>query len=112
MASTQANFRTAGARVAPPAEIKRRRAMPIDDFIRAYPDFRWSWLRWSSVLVDSAGRIWQPMLSEDGVPYDNESTPEEDEDDICAVLDAERQAGDGIPFEQLEREFEACSDLA
>lgn len=107
MASTKADFRTAGTRVATATELKRRRAMPIDDFIRAYPDFRWSWLRWSSVLVDSAGRVWQPMLSEDGIPYDLESTPEEDEDDIRAALDAERRAGGGIPFEQLEREFGA-----
>ena len=107
MASTKADFRTAGARVAPMAEITRRRAMPIDDFIRAHPNFRWSWRRWSSVLVDSAGRVWQPMLSEDGIPYDLESTPEEDEDDIRAALDAERREGGGIPFEQLEREFAA-----
>ena len=83
--------------------------MLIDDFIRAYPDFRWSWARWRNVLVDSEGRVWKPLLSEDGFPYDFESTPEEDEDDMRAALAA---AGEKrLPAAQLDREFASEGDL-
>lgn len=108
MVSTEIDFRTEGARVAAEEEIRRRKGMPIGDFMRAYPDFRWSWVRWRNVLVDSEGRVWKPLLSEDGLPYDFESTPEEDEDDMRAVL---ASAGEErIPAEQVEREFAAEDD--
>ena len=92
MVSTEIDFRTEGARVAAEEEIRRRQGMPIDDFIRAHPGFRWSWARWRNVLVDSEGRVWKPLLSED-------------EDDMQAVL---ASAGEKrIPAEQVEREFAA-----
>lgn len=103
MVSTEIDFRTEGARVAGEEEIRRRKGMPIDAFMRAYPGFRWSWVRWRNVLVDSEGRVWKLLLSEDGLPYDFESTPEEDEDDMRAVL---ASAGEErIPAEQVDREF-------
>lgn len=109
MVSTEIDFRTEGARVAAEEEIRRRQGMLIDDFIRAHPDFRWSWARWRNVLVDSKGRVWKPLLSEDGFPYDFESTPEEDEDDMRAVL---ASAGEErIPVEQVDRKFAAEDDL-
>ena len=105
MVSTEIDFRTEGARVAAEEEIRRRQGMPIDDFMRAHPDFRWSWARWRNVLVDSEGRVWKPLLSEDGFPYDFGSTPEEDEDDMRAVL---ASAGERrIPAEQVDRAFAA-----
>ena len=109
MVSTEVDFRTEGARIAAEEEIRRRKGMPIDDFIRAYPDFRWSWARWRNVLVDGEGRVWKPLLSEDGFPYDLESTPEEDEDDMRAVW---ASAGEKrIPAAQLDHEFAAEDDL-
>ena len=103
MVSTEIDFRTEGARIAAEDEIRRRKGMPIDDFIRAHPGFRWSWARWRNVLVDSEGRVWKPLLSEDGFPYDFESTPEEDEDDMRAVL---ASAGERrVPAERIECEF-------
>jgi len=107
MVSIEADFRTEGAQITPLEEIRRRQALPIDDFIRAYPNFRWSWIRWQNVLVDSDGRVWKPLLSENGFPYDLESTPEEDEDDIRAILAAEERQDARIPLEEVEREFEA-----
>ncbi len=105
MVSTEIDFRTEGARVAAEEEVRRRKGMLIDDFIRAHPDFRWSWARWRNVLVDSEGRVWKPLLSEDGFPYDFGSTPEEDEDDMRAVL---ASAGEErIPAEQVDRAFAA-----
>ena len=91
------------------AEIRRRQALPLREFERQYPDFIWSVGRRTLLLTDEEGGQWMPVLSPSGVPYDLESTPEEDEEDREAYLrflDYRRAGGRMISLEELERELD------
>ena len=91
------------------AELKRRSAMLVGDFERAYPLFEWSERRTAVVLTDREGRRWMPRLAPTGCPYDLESSVRDDEADHEAYsrfLDYRRAGGRMIPLEELEHELD------
>ena len=98
-----------GHEVTPMSEIRRHKAMLLEEFNEQYPDWEWSERRRRNRLMwDAEGRAWVPMFDpEHSVEYAYDEpgfTPEAEE----ALVEHSRRAmervraGGGVDFAELD----------
>ncbi len=107
----------AGREITPMSEIRRHKALLLEEFDQQYPDWEWSERRRRNRLMwDAQGRAWVPMFEpERGVEfaYDEPGfTPEAEEalvEEARRAL-AEVRAGGGVDFAELDADESFWAD--